>query len=376
MDTFFASSEKTDEKTLKQEVQIINKHPITKGLLDAVSGLLAIADSNRQIVAINYSFLEKLNIDEPEKVLGLRLGDVVKCKHSYELPNGCGTTKYCSSCGAAIAIVTSIMEEKSVERICTINAIKDYKEVDIYLLVKASPIKINEKTYILLFIHDITLQQQRAYLERIFFHDINNMLSALVGSCELLYLKNETSKLVKNIYKSSIRLQKEIEIQKALSQTDTSLYELLLEQESTFKILDELKDMFKNHYAKKYKNLEFNFGSLPIIFKTDSSLLIRILSNMITNALEATEENGIVRVWVENEENEDFFTFCVWNKKEIPEKTALRIFQKNFSTKKGEGRGLGTYSMKLLGEDILGGKVNFTSTKEEGTTFTLKLPIL
>jgi sensor histidine kinase regulating citrate/malate metabolism len=52
----------------------------------------------------------------------------------------------------------------------------------------------------------------------------------------------------------------------------------------------------------------------------------------------------------------------------------MRIFQRNYSTKSDSGRGLGTYSMKLFGETYLGGKVDFTSSESEGTTFHLRLP--
>jgi hypothetical protein len=38
----------------------------------------------------------------------------------------------------------------------------------------------------------------------------------------------------------------------------------------------------------------------------------------------------------------DDFTFCVWNQEVIPEDIALRIFQRNNSTKKESGRGMGT----------------------------------
>jgi hypothetical protein len=37
------------------------------------------------------------------------------------------------------------------------------------------------------------------------------------------------------------------------------------------------------------------------------------------------------------------------------------------------GRGLGTYSMKLHGEDFLGGKVDFISAEKEGTVFRFSL---
>ena len=65
----------------------------------------------------------------------------------------------------------------------------------------------------------------------------------------------------------------------------------------------------------------------------------------------------------------------VYDAEPIPEEIALRIFKRNFSTKEGEGRGIGTYSMRLFGEKILGGKVYFTSTAEAGPSvcFELKL---
>jgi len=55
-------------------------------------------------------------------------------------------------------------------------------------------------------------------------------------------------------------------------------------------------------------------------------------------------------------------------------RVALRVFQRSFSTKAGQGRGLGTFSMKLFGENYLGGRVSFTSLQEAGTTFSLERP--
>ena len=58
----------------------------------------------------------------------------------------------------------------------------------------------------------------------------------------------------------------------------------------------------------------------------------------------------------------------------MPKRVQLQIFQRSFSTK-GNGRGLGTYSMKLFTEKYLQGRVSFESTEEEGTTFMAMMPI-
>jgi sensor histidine kinase regulating citrate/malate metabolism len=50
----------------------------------------------------------------------------------------------------------------------------------------------------------------------------------------------------------------------------------------------------------------------------------------------------------------------------------MQVFMRSFSTK-GTQRGLGTYSMKILGEQHLGGTVDFTTSDTEGTTFFIIL---
>ena len=373
MDTYFAPAERANEKELITEIELVNKHPVMSGLLHLVRGVLAILDKHRQIIAINDSFLRMLGINDPSETLGLRPGEALQCIHAHEEPAGCGTTKFCSTCGAAIAIVSSLGQDKPVERTCALTANRGGQAVDIALLVRSHPIKIDGTKFFLLFLQDITLQQQRAALERIFFHDINNMLSGLVGASEILSLENSQSDLVKIIRQSSLRLKQEVEIQRCLSQSEFYTYNPLLYKITTAQIQEELRSFFINHPMARNKNLQFPSSCPTLTIKTDISLLLRIFCNMITNALEATEENGTVKIWLE--QNDNFLLFCVWNRQPIPENIAQRIFQRNFSTKDGAGRGIGTYSMKLFGEQILGGQVNFTTSQEEGTVFRLSLPI-
>jgi sensor histidine kinase regulating citrate/malate metabolism len=59
----------------------------------------------------------------------------------------------------------------------------------------------------------------------------------------------------------------------------------------------------------------------------------------------------------------------------MPEEVKLQVFKRSFSTK-GKGRGLGTYSIKLLTEKFLKGKVYFISEENFGTEFTIEIPDL
>ncbi|NOQ51018.1 MAG: GHKL domain-containing protein [Desulfuromonadaceae bacterium] len=374
METYFAEAERASEKELVAEIVTVNNSPVMTGLLHLISGLLLILNVHRQIVSLNSSLLKMLGIEDTSEALGLRPGEALQCIHAHEEPAGCGTTKYCSTCGAAIAIVASLSQDKPAERICALTVNREEKTIDIAFLVRSQAIKINGTKFLLLFMQDITLQQYRAALERTFFHDINNMLSGLVGASELLYSKNSQSNLVNIIRRSSLCLKQEIEIQRCLLKSDSCTYIPLRHEVKTTHILEELQSCFSNHPAAINKNLQFSPSWPTLTVNTDTSLLLRVLCNMITNALEATEKNGTVKVWTVRDKDK-FLVFCVWNSQSIPENIAQRIFQRNFSTKEGAGRGIGTYSMKLFGEQILAGKVSFTTSHEEGTVFRFSLPL-
>lgn len=369
MDTYFANPKRSDSVTIKEEVKFVSKSLVLAGLLNSLSGLLSIVNENRQIIAINNSFLEMLGIDNPEKAFGLRPGEALNCIHADEKPAKCGTTPFCSTCGAAISMVTSLEENRPFESRCALSAKKGDGYVNMVLLVKSHPINIGGKRFLMLFLQDITKQEQKAALERTFFHDINNLVGVLLNSSDLLNSENP-SDLTKVIYNTSVRLKKEVAIQRTLSESQSN-YLPLRNDITVNQIVDDLKTFFNNHPTCDNKKIQYE--KLPeLSINTDTSLLSRILCNMMINALEATEVDGFVKVWVEK--TDGYLTFCIWNLSEIPVDIQKRIFQRNFSTKNQPGRGIGTYSMKLFGEEILGGKVSFTSSPK-GTIFKFSHPI-
>lgn len=371
-ETYFADPTRTTPKELEKEINIASSNSVITGLLKTLSGLLAVIDENRQLVAFNDSFFRFIGIDDPAAVLGLRPGKALGCIHCDKAPNGCGTGKFCQSCGAAIAIVSSLKEDKPVEKVCALSINRGKSTVDMALLVKSQPIKIDDNKFLLIFLQDITRQQQRAALERVFFHDVNNYISAIVNASELL-VETENSEIANLIFKSSLRVAREISIQKTLSQECDQNYYPEWTDTDIKSMLNDLEEFILNHVASKNRTININRNFDNKTFVTDTSLFQRVLSNMAINALEATPENEKISIWTDFGENN--ILFSIWNKGCIPDQTAMRVFQRNFTTKEQDGRGIGTYSMKLFGEKILGGKISFTSSKRDGTVFRFIHPI-
>jgi len=136
-------------------------------------------------------------------------------------------------------------------------------------------------------------------------------------------------------------------------------------------LLDRLAERLVVHPVAAGRRLVVHRAARAGELITDASLVLRVLGNMVKNALEATPEGGTVRVTVEADPLA--VSFHVANEAVMPPEVRLQLFHRSFSTK-GPGRGLGTWSMKLLGERYLRGRVTFTSREGEGTVFTFTLP--
>nr|MBF0221498.1 HAMP domain-containing histidine kinase [Desulfobulbaceae bacterium] len=280
----------------------------------------------------------------------------------------------CQTCGAVIAIVSSLKLNKPVEKICIAEVKKNGIASDLYLGVRAAPILLSGHRFVLLFMQDLSAQQKLATLQRVFFHDLTNILTALLGYSEILALNSsgETLKTASIINKSAQNLYKEVVLQRILAHGELGDFQYSKENIPVSSILTETCDGLRLHPSANNKSLSVIPAGSDKAISSDRYIIIKILTNMLINALEASDEGDEVQIWAEYPQQDEIM-FAVWNKKVIEESLKQRIFQKNFSTKNMKGRGLGTYSMKLFGEEILGGKVYFISQEETGTTFYLKL---
>lgn len=372
MNTFFAAPERVSPAELSLQVKLASEDSLLSALLHSISGMLAIVNEQRQVIAINDNLLQALGITDPATCLGLRPGEILKCVYAHDEPAGCGTTRMCATCGAAVAMVASLTENKPIERTCAMTTGVDGKTSNISLLIQSSPVHIDGKRYLLLFLQDITVQEKRAALERTFFHDINNILQMLLSASELLKMR-EPSRLATNINDATVRLVREVEIQRLLMNNDSGPLATAWRDVQVSEIIQSLQAFFADHPVARGKHLVVAELTDNPVLTTDIALVMRVLSNMVLNAFEATDPDGIVIITAEQDKAST--SFHVWNNRPIPDSIRERVFQRNFTTKDGPGRGIGTYSMKLFGEDFLGGKVGFTSSLTDGTIFTLTLPV-
>jgi signal transduction histidine kinase len=371
--THFAPAERASPEDLAAQIGMACSNPLADVILQSFGGIVLILNPQRQIVAINKTVMRILGIEDPETLYGLRPGDALACANAAEAPNGCGTGERCRACGAVVAILASQEHQRPEERECLITSHLQGKLVAFEFKARATPLRSDGQTFTVVTLQDIRAEKRKEMLQRVFFHDVLNLVSALQGTADYMTeaAPEEIEDLAQSIQRKARQLGDEIKGQRDLRLLEDGEYPLRRAETTPDIILGALRETFADAEVARDRALDLPADPLPLSFSTDISLLLRVLVNMVKNALEATPSGGRVKVWVEADDGD--IIFKVWNEEEIPPAVALRIFQRYFSTK-GTGRGLGTFSLKLIGEQYLKGAVDF-STSRDGTTFWIRLPV-
>ena len=133
-----------------------------------------------------------------------------------------------------------------------------------------------------------------------------------------------------------------------------------------------------NHALLKAKcSLGFEHSSKRIDLIGSPGQLAQVLTNLVTNAIDASEEKGKGSIAIILEPRADGIELCVADKgMGIPPQNLSRIFDPLFTTKPiGQGTGLGLTIVHDIIVSEFGGKIDVASELGEGTTFTLSFPL-
>jgi signal transduction histidine kinase len=167
-------------------------------------------------------------------------------------------------------------------------------------------------------------------------------------------------------------LIEEIQSQKMLVSAENGTLEVQRNLISSGELVDRVVKLFLHGELADGRSIEIAPFSESLSFISDEAVLRRVLVNALKNALEASPRGSTITVGCGGSGSR--VEFFVRNDGVIEETVQSNIFKRYYSTK-GGNRGLGTYSMKLLTEEYLGGEVSFRSTVETGTVFTFVIPI-
>ncbi len=371
----YAPAERAAPATVDRQGAACRQDEALSHFMEAIPSALVLLNQSRQVVWANWKFIETIG-QSWDKIKGRRPGEVLNCIRAHESEKGCGTTEFCESCGAVNAILESRKGNQTIRECRILTGETRAFELN----VCATPFHLDGEEFTILVMLDISAQKQRELLERTFLHDLSNTVCGLLTVCELFRSRKDSDSadlnhLVKMMLHFTERIADEIESHRDLLSAERGDLTVNRTLVSSRQLLEQVKQDFSAFEIAHNKDIVIDPLSVEISFVTDSVLLQRVLGNMVINALEATEPGGKVSVSCMKEADMDALRFSIHNAGELEKEIHHQIFQRSFSTK-GRGRGIGTYSMKLIGERFLGGRVWFTSSAKNGTVFSIQLPLI
>ncbi|HSL88095.1 MAG TPA: PAS domain-containing sensor histidine kinase [Ignavibacteriaceae bacterium] len=211
-------------------------------------------------------------------------------------------------------------------------------------------------------------------------HELNTPMSGIIGFSEILMLELENSnhnELAKMIHKSSTRLNDTLTSILDLSKLETERFNLKFDNINLTPILKETVETFMKPAQEKNINLKTVISKEEIIVKADANIVMKILKNILGNALKYIQDGWIIV-------NADSKNGKAIIRVEdtgigIPQGDLEKIFEpfrqvSEGSTRIYEGAGLGlTITKKLV--ELLNGEINIESRQSEGTTVSILLPL-
>ena len=203
-------------------------------------------------------------------------------------------------------------------------------------------------------------------------HEIKNPLTPMrltVQSFERRFdpLDEKAKEKLKEFSQTLIQ---QIDVMSSIASAFSDFAKMPTQKKEQIEIISVVKfalDIFTEEYIKYFPKEAELYANL------DKTQLIRILTNLVKNAIQATdkEENPLIEVTVLSEYNNLKITVSD-NGKGISDDVKDFIFEPKFTTKTS-GMGLGLAMIKNIIE-AYDGAISFTSKEEVGTVFTVILP--
>ncbi|MCG9971338.1 sensor histidine kinase [Christiangramia crocea] len=203
-------------------------------------------------------------------------------------------------------------------------------------------------------------------------HEIKNPLTPMrlsVQSFQRNFDKNDPE-IEQKVNEYSNTLINQIDTMSSIASAFSNFAKMPAQQNETLnvpKIVKLALDIFNEKY------IEFKCEKEEILAKFDRTQLIRVVTNLVKNAIQALKgvENPHILVMVEEEEN----TVCVSvsdNGSGISDENKDKVFEPKFTTK-SSGMGLGLAMVKNIVETY-DGSISFVSKQNKGTIFNVRFP--
>lgn len=305
---------------------------------------------------------------------GLRPGEALGCVRALQGPGVCTLDANCATCGANRTLALGLAEGEARgewQVLLSINGVRETREFDVRVRrldgVLPEPLWVAG-------LREVGEERRKESLQRLFFHDVLNVTGGIRGLTQLIPEMGETDRAecLSLLDRLSMQLTDMIGGHRDLLWAEKGDLQALPDPVALGGWLSDLVALYIHHPVAEGRTIALEAPPVDPDLVTDGRILSRVVGNLLKNALEASAKGETVTLAAVAEG--DRCLISVHNSAFIPEDVRRQLFQRSFSTK-SPGRGLGTYSARLLTERCLAGTVAVRSSESGGTVFTVDIPL-
>jgi signal transduction histidine kinase len=203
-------------------------------------------------------------------------------------------------------------------------------------------------------------------------HEIKNPLTPMrlsVQSFQRKFDPNDPDARQK-IDEYSKTLIQQIDTMSSIASAFSNFAKMPAQKNETLNVV-EVVDLALDIFAEDY--LTFKCDKKEIIAKLDRTQLIRVITNLVKNAIQAISQIDNPKVDIElTDDSKNVIIIVSDNGHGITDENKPKVFEPKFTTKTS-GMGLGLAMIKNIIETY-NGNITFTSNEGEGSTFKVTLP--
>jgi len=211
-------------------------------------------------------------------------------------------------------------------------------------------------------------------VERMSRHDLKTPISSIISLTACLQeqeniknLGDKTATILNQIDSSAFLLMDLINQSLNLYKIETGSYQFSPEMIAIDKVISQVINDLGSLAQEHEVQLLLKHDSLNVYCMLEELLCYSIFSNLIKNAVEASQKN--TKVTISIKKNQEQVSVEIHNDSTVPEVVRNSFFAKYVTHGKPQGTGLGTYSAKIMTE-VQNGKIQMDTDSSRGTTVT------
>lgn len=270
-----------------------------------------------------------------------------------------------------IEYVSSKMRETALDR-TNKKIILDDSSQEIYSLVNAYNTMIDQLEESAVQLAQIERQQAWREMAKQVAHEIKNPLTPMrltVQSFEHKFDQNDPD-VKKKLKEFSMSLIQQIDTMSSIASAFSNFATMPSQKKEELNVVEQVK-LALNIFHEDF--IQYHHDSNQILAKLDKIQLTRVITNLVTNAIQAVKNAEDPKILVSLSESGSEVTIAVEdNGMGISEEDKSRVFEPKFTTK-SSGMGLGLPMIKNIVE-AFNGTISFESKFNNGTIFKVILP--